>query len=219
MIRLIPKEEIVVISHFKDIVKSFKYEMKPTRKQEVLLNQTLSICRHLYNDLLGERKEGWENGGWNVNYYDQKSHLVILKNRKDNTGQSLKNIQSQILQNVVQRVDRSYKFVGPKYTSQNCGRCNKLVGRFDEIFECHYCGLTINVNASINIRDRNIEYQNRLKSIITPATGEPQLKLSGRACLNSPKEKDVMIQETASDKGGTEDIENTISQAPPFRAR
>ena len=116
------------------------------------------------------------------------------------------------------------EFVDPKYTSQNCSRCKrlqlrsssgKLIGRFDEIFECPYCGLTINVhvNAANNIRDRSIEYQNRLKLIkdITPATG-------GRACLSSPEEKDVMIQEALSDKGGTEDIENTIPQDPAFSA-
>lgn len=106
------------------------------------------------------------------------------------------------------------EFVDPKYTSQNCSRCGKLIGRFDETFECPFCNLSINVhvNASINIRDRSTEYQNRLKLTkeITPATG-------GRACLNSPEVKDVMIQETLSDKGETEDIENTILQAPPFR--
>lgn len=52
MIRLIPQDEMIATSQWKPIVKSYKYEMKPTKKQEVLLNQTLSTCRHLYNDSL-----------------------------------------------------------------------------------------------------------------------------------------------------------------------
>lgn len=73
MIQLIPQDEAVAISQWKEITKAYKYEMKPTKNQEVKSNQILSTCRHLYNDSLSERKKGWENGGWNVQYNDQQN--------------------------------------------------------------------------------------------------------------------------------------------------
>ena len=59
MIQLISENEVVSISQWKEITKSYRYEMKPTKNQEVKLNETLSICRHLYNDSLAERKKGY----------------------------------------------------------------------------------------------------------------------------------------------------------------
>ena len=82
--------------------------MKPTKKQEVKLNQTLNTCRRLYNDILGERKDGWENGGWNIQYNDQQNYLPILRNMKnsnmlskDEFGKELREIYAQTLQNVI----------------------------------------------------------------------------------------------------------------------
>ena len=109
MIQLISQDEVVSISQWKDITKSFKYEMKPIRNQEVKLNQTISTCRHLYNDSLAERKKGWENGGWNVQYNDQQNYLPTLRNKNDETGKYLREIYAQVLQNVLKRVDLAYQ--------------------------------------------------------------------------------------------------------------
>ncbi|MFH1323278.1 MAG: helix-turn-helix domain-containing protein, partial [Methanobacteriota archaeon] len=60
--------------------------------QEVILNRTLSTCRHLYNDSLAERKRQaelnrlkkefevfpWGKPDW-INYYDQKRELTPVK--------------------------------------------------------------------------------------------------------------------------------------------
>ncbi len=60
-------------------------------------------------------------------------------------------------------------FVDPRYTSKDCSRCGKLVGRVIEgdIFKCPFCGLSINVhqNAAINIRNRSEIYQEMLNKI------------------------------------------------------
>jgi len=109
MIQIIPQDEVVSISSFKEITKAYKFEMRPTRKQEVLSNQTLSTCRHLYNDSLDERKKGYENGGWNVQYNDQQNYLPTLRNRNDETGKYLREIYAQVLQNVIKRVDLAYQ--------------------------------------------------------------------------------------------------------------
>jgi len=109
MIQLIPSEEVVSISKWKEITKAYKYEMKPTRNQEVELNHTVNTCRHLYNDILSERKEGWENGGWNLQHNDQQNYLPTLRNRKDEFGEELRKVYAQVEQNVIKRVDISYQ--------------------------------------------------------------------------------------------------------------
>ncbi len=109
MIQLIPKEEVVSISKWIPITKSYKYEMRPTKNQEVKLNQTLNTCRHLYNDILSERKDGYKNGGWNIQYNDQQNYLPTLRNRNDEVGKELREVYAQTLQNVIKRVDISYQ--------------------------------------------------------------------------------------------------------------
>jgi putative transposase len=109
MIELIPQDEVVSISKWIPIIKTYKYEMRPTKKQEVLSNQTLATCRHLYNDSLVKRKKGWENGGWNIQYNDQQNYLPEMRNKNDETGKYLREIYAQVLQNVIKRVDIAYQ--------------------------------------------------------------------------------------------------------------
>ena len=96
--------------------KTFQFRIYPTKNQEVLLNRTLSTCRHLYNDSLGERKRQselnelertfgvtpWGKPEW-LNYYDQANSLSGSKTDFQ------KDVFSQVLQNVLKRVDRSFK--------------------------------------------------------------------------------------------------------------
>lgn len=109
MIQSIPQDEVVSISQFKDITKAYKFDMKLTKNKEVLSNQTLSTCRHLYNDILDERKRGYENGGWNVQYNDQQNYLPEMRNRNDETGKYLREVYEQVEQNVIKRVDIAYQ--------------------------------------------------------------------------------------------------------------
>ena len=54
--------------------KAFKYRIYPTKSQVSNLENQFSMCRHLYNHALGERKNIYELTGETVNYYDQKSN-------------------------------------------------------------------------------------------------------------------------------------------------
>jgi len=109
MIQLISDSEIVSISQWKEITKAYKFEMEPTKRHEVKLNQTIGTCRHLYNDLLDERKKGWENGEWSVQYNDQQNYLPTLRNANNESGKFLREIYAQVLQNVAKRVDLAYQ--------------------------------------------------------------------------------------------------------------
>ena len=111
--------------------KTYQFRIYPNKNQEVILNRTLSTCRHLYNDSLAERKRQaelsrlkkefevfpWGKPDW-INYYDQKRELTATKTSFQ------KEVYSQILQDVIKRVDRSFKnlfngFGYPRFQGRN----------------------------------------------------------------------------------------------------
>jgi len=42
------------------LLKTFKYRLYPTKEQQRLLTRQLEECRWLWNTLLAERKQAWE---------------------------------------------------------------------------------------------------------------------------------------------------------------
>lgn len=84
--------------------KIYKYRLYPTKSQEETLNETLNTCRILYNNSLAERKDLWAKEHKSVGYYEQKRNLVDAKN--DNPY--LPKVHSQVLQDVVLRLDKSF---------------------------------------------------------------------------------------------------------------
>ena len=111
--------------------KSCKFRIYPNKNQEVKLNRTLATCRHLYNDCLEERKRqaelnrlkkdfdvfAWGKPEW-VNYYEQKRELAVTKTSFQ------KDVYSQVLQDVIKRVDKSFKnffngFGYPRFQGRN----------------------------------------------------------------------------------------------------
>lgn len=64
------------------------------------MNDTIETCRHLYNDSLGERSQVWD-----VGYWEQQNLLPLRK--QDN--KHYKQVHSQVLQDVLQRLDKAYQ--------------------------------------------------------------------------------------------------------------
>ena len=85
--------------------KSFKYKLNPTPEQARRLERTLMLCRHVYHAALGERREAWRMCGVSVSYYQKKAELPDLKA----TMPAYAEINGQVLQDVVVRVDRAYQ--------------------------------------------------------------------------------------------------------------
>jgi len=83
----------------------FQYRIYPTRKQETKLNGTLEECRWLYNHLLEQRKETYEQTGKGLTLYQQQATFPVMKQERP----SLTNVHSQVLQNVAVRVDLAFK--------------------------------------------------------------------------------------------------------------
>ncbi|PWB54347.1 MAG: hypothetical protein C3F06_04660 [Candidatus Methanoperedenaceae archaeon] len=98
------------------MIRAFRFRIYPKKNQEVILTMTLTTCRHLYNNALAERKREaelnrlkksfdifpWGKPQW-ISYKDQAKELAKSKNDFQ------KQIHSQVLQNTLRRLDRSFK--------------------------------------------------------------------------------------------------------------
>ena len=85
--------------------KAFKYRLYPTKPQQKDLERTLSLCRHLYNAALQERRDAYKKAGRTVGFYEQKKWLPEIRAELP----EYKHIHSQVLQNVIERVDLAFK--------------------------------------------------------------------------------------------------------------
>jgi putative transposase len=84
---------------------AYKFRMYPNKQQKTTLDLTLETCRHLYNLALADRKNAYEMEGISRTYEDQAAMLTAEK--KDDPR--LKTIFSQVLQDVLRRLDKSFK--------------------------------------------------------------------------------------------------------------
>ena len=85
--------------------KALKYRLYPTKHQSNLLQSQLDECRWLYNKLLEERRDSWEQRQEGLSYFKQCKRITELKSEHP----SLKNVYSQVLQNVADRMDKAFQ--------------------------------------------------------------------------------------------------------------
>jgi putative transposase len=63
------------------------------------------LCRHIYNAAIGERREAWRMRGVSVTYYRQQAESPGIKAALPEYCE----VNAQVLQDVVQRVDRAFQ--------------------------------------------------------------------------------------------------------------
>ena len=85
--------------------KTFQFRLRLTKKQIRVLQELLDECRWLYNELLSQRKIAYEELGIFLSKYQQNMFLPFLKGERP----SLEKVHSQVLQNVVDRLDKSFQ--------------------------------------------------------------------------------------------------------------
>jgi len=85
--------------------KVFKYRLYPTKAQEKTMERILELCRMTYNETLAYRKDVYEQEGKTVSNFE--SHNLLPQWKKE--YQDLKNVFSQTLQDVQERVDLAYR--------------------------------------------------------------------------------------------------------------
>ena len=113
------------------MLKAYQYRLYPKKSQVTVLNQTLEQCRMVYNRVLAIRKDAWDREQKHGGYYETKKLLPEWKLEYP----SLKNVHSQVLQDVVTRVNKAYKAF---FRRVKCGETPghprfKPFGRYDSI--------------------------------------------------------------------------------------
>jgi putative transposase len=113
------------------MLKTYKFRIYPTKRQETLLNFTLEECRWLYNHLLEQRIGSWNRDKKTLSYFDQCKYSIELRYCR----KGLLNIHSQVLQDVAMRLDLSFKsFFRRIKVGQKSGYPRfKGKGRYDSI--------------------------------------------------------------------------------------
>ncbi len=114
------------------MIKTYKYRLYPTRKQTEKLEWTLETCRILYNSALVDRNRHYEETDKGLSRIDQQKILV----RDKKNIEYLMNIHSQVLQDVLFRVEKAYKAFFRRIKEKN-GKAGyprfKQTGRYDSI--------------------------------------------------------------------------------------
>jgi putative transposase len=87
-------------------MKAFRYRLYPTKKQEHLLFWTLARCRELYNAALSERKDAYKYEHKSITYRMQADDLPEIKGI---IREEYQDIHSQVLQDVLKRLDKAFK--------------------------------------------------------------------------------------------------------------
>ena len=85
-------------------IKTYKYQLLPTKRQALLLQRILDACRFLYNQCLEHRILAYEELDWSLTKNDQLMMLPPLKEEHP----ELNSVHSQVLQDVVIRLAKAF---------------------------------------------------------------------------------------------------------------
>lgn len=91
----------------KQIKYTYKFRLKPTKEQQILLNKHFGSVRWSYNYFLNQRKEEYLNNKKSITYNKQSGYLTQLK--KENETDWLKEVNSQSLQYSLKCLDQAYQ--------------------------------------------------------------------------------------------------------------
>jgi putative transposase len=102
----------------KKATKTYQFRLYPTHKQERTLERWLMLCCEVYNAALDERKSAYRIAGVSLSYEDQCAELPGCKEVRPDLAE----VPSQVLQDVVKRVDRAFEsFFGRVQEGQKPG--------------------------------------------------------------------------------------------------
>src|SRR6266487_760683 len=94
--------------------KAYKYRIYPTKKQQRLLHEQLALCAELYNAALQERRDAYRMCGKSITYPQQAAQLPAIKALRP----EYETIYSQVLQDVLRRVDKAFKAFFHRVTAE-----------------------------------------------------------------------------------------------------
>ena len=93
-----------LVAKFVIMIRTFKYRMYPTKTQAAFIDNRLNLCRWLHNTAIEHRIISFK-AGKSTSYKEQANQLPEIKDAYP----EFKAIHSQVLQDVLKRVDKSFK--------------------------------------------------------------------------------------------------------------
>ena len=87
------------------MLKAYQYRLYPTKAQVSTLNKTFDLCLKVYNNTLALRRDAWDYDQKSLTFFDTTKDLRVWKQEFP----QLKEVHSQVLQNVQVRVDLAFK--------------------------------------------------------------------------------------------------------------
>src|SRR5215470_18579264 len=87
------------------VMKTIQYRMYPSKGQQRRLARQLEECRWLWNTLLAERKQAWEEEQERIDYAQQQDELPSLK---ATVRPGLQQVHSQVAQDVARRLQKAF---------------------------------------------------------------------------------------------------------------
>ena len=123
-----------------------KIRLYPNRAQEHDLEATLETCCLVYNSLVNDRKFQYDTAKASVSYFTQKAYLPTWKK----SHPELKAVYSQVLQDVVHRVELAFKAFFDRVAKGDTPGFPRLKG------EGQYNSITFTQNDSFKVGDSSI---------------------------------------------------------------
>ena len=158
------------------------FKLKPNKAFLAKCEQTLNVCRELYNSALLERIDAYRITGKSVNYPEQQKQLPEIKQIREDVA----TLHSQVVQDPLRRLHRAFEAflqrllqgerragfprfkaenagrrvwkIPAAYTTQDCSQCGNRVKKSLAMREhsCMACGYVTHRdhNAAQNLRAR-----------------------------------------------------------------
>jgi len=86
------------------MLKTYKFRLYPSKKQELKLNQFIELARFSYNKQLELKINEYKINNKNLSQFDLNNNLIKLKEENKNLTQ----LHSQVLQNINQRINYAF---------------------------------------------------------------------------------------------------------------
>ena len=87
-----------------NVLEAYKFRIYLAKSQKTKMGRALNLCRWVYNQTLALRKNAWEKDQKSISKYKTHNLLTTWKDKPE-----LKEVFSQVLQNVQERVDLALK--------------------------------------------------------------------------------------------------------------
>jgi len=87
--------------------KTFKYRLRPSRKQKHLCAQFVGSCRWIFNHGLERKKKAYEEEKKSLSYCDLNNELPLLKRAEETLW--LKEVHFQVLQQALKDLDSAFQ--------------------------------------------------------------------------------------------------------------